>query len=140
MVPESTTVPRGWPDPHNTPWGYFIGHPKTEWLFGDDGDRMRLCQDFAYWDRRSIRWVAREGLEFDGASKPRFLWWGGGPYEGRYRRAAIIHDALYHDRRVDRATADRVFYEGMRADGVSATRALLYYWAVRWFGPRWEPE
>ncbi|MGA7749648.1 MAG: hypothetical protein WCA63_05825 [Gallionella sp.] len=34
--------------------------------------------------------------------------------------------------------AHRMFYEAMLADGTSEARALLFYTAVRLFGPQWE--
>lgn len=54
--------------------------------------------------------------------------------------AAILHDYLYRDpkdpvaRSIDRATADRMFYWGMRARGVWRVTAGLMYLGVRFGG------
>jgi hypothetical protein len=74
----------------------------------------------------------------DGASIPWPLWSVvGGPFEGPYRRAAIIHD-FYCDRKY-RAweRVHRVFYDAMITGGVSVNKAKLMYYAVWRFGPRW---
>ena len=62
----------------------------TEWL--RDGRTMKLLEDFAYVDAAGKRWLAKKGLSVDGASIPRALWWSGGPYEGTYREASVVHD------------------------------------------------
>src|SRR6202007_2255330 len=75
----------------------------------------------------------------DGASIPRAFWsLIGGPLEGRYRNASIVHD-WYCDRRTRTWQAtQRVFYEAMRTSGVSMAKAKTMFLAVQWGGPRWE--
>src|SRR5262249_17871084 len=62
----------------------------------------------------------------------------GGPFEGLYRNASIVHDTEC-DLQV-RAWRDvhRMFYNGMRAGGVGRIKAMLMYAAVYRFGPRWK--
>lgn len=100
---------------------------------------MKLLEDFAYVDPHGTRWTARKGASIDGASIPRALWWSGGPYEGEYREASVIHD--YYCAEVPRTATwravHRVFYDAMLTSGVSKERALVMYGAVFRHGPRW---
>lgn len=53
--------------------------------------------------------------------------------------APVIHDFLYRykkvsNRPISREEADLVFLDLMREDGVSGSKALCAYWAVRLFG------
>src|SRR5260370_41675122 len=57
------------------------------------GRNFELEQPFGYIDPSGTRWQAERGLVTDGASIPWALWSiVGGPFEGEYRRAAVIHD------------------------------------------------
>lgn len=89
-------------------------------------------------------YIIPEGYITDGASIPRWLWViAGGPFEGDYIEAAIIHDWLYHlainkqEAIGTRAEADRLFYIAMLEYGVGKFEAQTKYRAVRLFGPRW---
>jgi hypothetical protein len=100
---------------------------------------MKLLQDFTYIDAARKRWSAKKGSSIDGASIPRALWWAGGPYEGPYREASVIHD-FYCAQVPKTATwrsVHRLFYEAMLTSGVSRARALVMYGAVFRHGPRW---
>lgn len=124
-----------------SPWGHFTANPRVELL--DDGRRVRICEAFCYVARDGTTYTVPAGFTCDGASIPRLLWpLSGGPFEGRHRDAALVHDRLYCAGRdgnaiCARATADRVFYEAMRCCGVPWWSAALKYLAVRAFGPRW---
>jgi Protein of unknown function (DUF1353) len=66
----------------------------------NDGRRVKLEEPFAYIDPGKIRWQVPKDAVVDGASIPRMLWLLlGGPFEGKYRNASIIHD-WYCDIRV----------------------------------------
>jgi hypothetical protein len=72
-------------------FGTFVGKVVTEWL--DDGRKMKLIEGFGYIDPSGVRWDAPAGWVVDGASIPRIGWsLIGGPFEGRYRNASVIHD------------------------------------------------
>lgn len=115
----------------------YEGRVVTEWL--PDGREMRLVEDFTYVDATGRRWRARKNSTIDGASIPRALWWTGGPYEGTYRDASVIHD--YYCRETPKTatwrSVHRVFYEAMLTSGVGEARALVMYAAVFRHGPRW---
>jgi hypothetical protein len=74
-----------------------------------------------------------KNFPFDFASIPRVFWWLL-PKEGRYARAALVHDYLYRTKTLSRPTADALFLSIMDNDGVSGFIARLMYAAVRLFG------
>jgi hypothetical protein len=117
-------------------FGKYIGSIQTEWL--GDGLRMRLLANFSYIDPNGVEWKAPAGRIVDGASIPWFAWsFIGGPFEGRYRDASVIHDIACEDK--DRAweVVHEAFYWGMRASQVETWRAKVMYAAVYHRGPRW---
>lgn len=120
-------------------WGRYKGNIRVEML--DDGRGMRLLEDFAYHDAHGNKWRAPKGAVIDGASIPKAFWSViGGPFEGRYRAASIIHDVYCAEETHTAEWEDvhRMFYRAMRCSGVEDSRAKLMYWAVYRFGPRWE--
>jgi len=116
--------------------GKYEGRAAVEFL--PDGRRVKLIEPFAYIDYEAERWSVPSGAIVDGASIPQPLWGVvGGPFEGAYRDASVIHD-WYCDRRIRPwKRVHRVFYEAMLTSGVSKSRAKLMYAAVYWGGPRW---
>ena len=75
-------------------WGYFDGNPVTKW--NEDGRTMTLITELRYTDPQGVVWVAPIGSVVDGASIPRYLWSiMGGPFEGKYRNASVLHDVAY---------------------------------------------
>lgn len=118
-------------------WGrYENAPPASEWL--EDGRTMRLTQPFGYVRPNGHSWPVSVGAIVDGASIPRVFWTLiGGPLEGRYRYASIVHD--YYCDRQTRPWQDthRVFYEAMICSGISRQLAKVMYYAVYRFGPRW---
>jgi hypothetical protein len=106
-----------------------------------DGLHMTLLEKFSFVDADKTEWPVPKGAVTDGASIPRPLWSiAGGPFEGKYRLAAVIHD-YYCDVRVRTWEAvDRMFYNAMLASGVDATQALIMYAAVRFWGPHWDGQ
>jgi hypothetical protein len=76
----------------------------------------------------------------DGASIPKFAWSIiGGPFEGKYRDASVIHDVACVARSAPWEYVHLVFYYAMLASGVDKTTAKIMYAAVYHFGPRWDP-
>jgi hypothetical protein len=118
------------------PIGKYQGRALVELL--SDGRRVRLEEPFAYIDPDRRQWPVPKGATVDGASIPRVLWpILGGPFEGKYRDASIIHD-WYCDIRVRPwKQVHRMFYDAMITSGVSGKKAKLLYGGVYWGGPRW---
>jgi hypothetical protein len=119
-----------------TEFGQFQGRLILEPL--PDGRLMQLIEPYAFVDPAQKTWAVPKGAKVDGASIPQILWTLiGGPFEGKYRNASVIHD-FYCDTRTEPWQAvHRVFFHGMRTAGVSAFRAKAMYAAVYHAGPRW---
>lgn len=116
--------------------GQYVGTVQTEWLA--DGRQMRLLAPFAYVDGNGLTWNAPAGSVIDGASIPQLAWtFAGGPFEGRYRDASVIHDVACVERVRSWESVHEVFYRAMLTSGVESWRAKVMYAAVYHFGPRW---
>ncbi len=119
-------------------WGSFSGRVRAE--FDDNGRDMILLDDFHYTDPRQVVWSAPKGSRVNGASIPRAFWSViGGPFEGRYRDASVIHDVACVEKSRPWREVHRAFYHGMRCRGVPERKAKTMYYAVFRFGPRWGP-
>ncbi|HEY5767784.1 MAG TPA: DUF1353 domain-containing protein, partial [Candidatus Udaeobacter sp.] len=98
-------------------WGHYNGEPVTKW--NSDGRTMTLLTELRYTDPHGEVWLAPIGSLVDGASIPRYLWSVmGGPFEGRYRNASVLHDVAYGQRKRPWQDCDRMFYFAMRCSGV----------------------
>ena len=121
--------------PHK--WGYYSGYVEARWE--NDGRSMTLLRELRYTDPQGVVWVAPAGSQVDGASIPRSLWSiMGGPFEGRYRNASVLHDVAYDQHNKPWPVCDRMFYNAMRCSGVSAVNAGTMYYALRKFGHHWK--
>src|SRR6266516_1461087 len=120
-----------------TKWGYYIGEQVTKW--NSDGRTMTLLTELRYTDPQGEVWVAPIGSVVDGASIPRYLWSVmGGPFEGRYRNASVLHDVAYGEHNRPWQDCDRMFYYAMRCSGVSAVEAKTLFYALYRFGHHWK--
>lgn len=144
--PAPASQPRVQPGPPPMPpvselkkWGDFKGYVDLRLL--DDGRKALVLADFQYIDPTQMVWDAPAGIEVDGASIPRVFWtFIGGPFEGRYRNASVVHDWAC-DQRNRKNTWQRVhqmFYLASRRGGVSELGAKILYGAVYHYGPRWD--
>jgi Protein of unknown function (DUF1353) len=116
--------------------GKYVGEPIVKFL--DDGRLLQLMARFSFVDRQSLSWDVPVGAQVDGASIPRFLWtFVGGPLEGRYRNASIIHDWYCCNRTRSWESVHSVFYEAMLVSGVPTVQANIMYAGVRYGGPKW---
>lgn len=118
-------------------WGYFNGEPVTKW--NPDGRSMTLLTELRYIDPHGVEWVAPIGSVVDGASIPRYLWSiMGGPFEGQYRKASVLHDVAYGEKKRPWQDCDRMFYYAMRCSGVNAVQAKTMFYALYRFGHHWK--
>src|SRR5207248_8125227 len=91
------------------PWGYYSGNIDTRW--DADGRTMTLLNELRYTDPKGVVWIAPAGSVIDGASIPRALWsLMGGPFEGKYRNASVLHDVAYDQKNKPPPEVDRMFY------------------------------
>ena len=88
----------------------------------------------------------KKEFDFDGASIPQALWSVyGNPLTGKYRIAALVHDALYASQKLPRELADAIFLDLMKQHEVVYLKRQTMYYAVRsvgwyvWRGHK-EPE
>lgn len=117
-------------------WGRFSGSPKTEWL--DDGRNMIVLEDFTYTDTAKKVWLAKAGSKVNGASIPSPLWSiMGGPFEGKYRNASIVHDVACVERKEPSEAVHEMFYRACRCGGIEEIQAKILYSAVQLGGPSW---
>jgi hypothetical protein len=117
-------------------YGKFEG--RTAITFLPDGRRVKTIEPFSFIDPRSLRWDVPAGAIVDGASIPRVLWTLiGGPWEGKYRDASVIHDWYCDLRSRSWESTHIAFYEAMCASNVPAKMAKLLYAGVQVGGPRW---
>ncbi len=120
-------------------WGYYSGAPVTRW--NPDGRNMTLLTELRYTDPQGQVWIAPPGSVVDGASLPRSLWSiMGGPFEGKYRNASVLHDVSYDEHNRPWQECDRMFYNAMRCSGVGAVEAGTMYYALYKFGHHWKFE
>lgn len=109
------------------------------------GNKWRMNDPLVVtWQGRSYQGIVERriivpaGFVHDFSSVPR-LFRSLIPQMGRQNRPSIVHDYLYQNRIGDRADADLLFFDCMRAEGVGLIRAPLMYLAVRVGGRKaWE--
>jgi len=100
---------------------------------------MTLLSELRYTDPAGGIWIAPPGSVVDGASIPRSLWsLMGGPFEGKYRNASVLHDVSYDEHNRPWQDCDRMFYNAMRCSGVGAAEAKTMYYALYKFGHHWK--
>lgn len=73
------------------------------------------------------------GFITDLATVPR-IFWILLPPDGKYAKAAIIHDWMYDNTLRTKKEADRIFLDGMTVLGAPKWKRTVMYWAVRAFG------
>src|SRR3954451_119958 len=123
--------------PDGAKWGYYDGEPVTKW--NPDGRTMTLLTELRYTDPNGNTWIAPIGSVVDGASIPRYLWSiMGGPFEGKYRNASVLHDVAYGEHKRPWQDCDRMFYYAMRCSGVGATEAKTMYYSLYKLGHHWK--
>lgn len=121
------------------PAGEFKGSFEARFL--PNGRAVELLSDFKYVDPSCNEWLAPAGSIVDGASIPQAFWsYIGGPFEGVYRDASVIHDVYCETKSRPWQEVHRTFYWAMLARGVAPWRAKLMFTAVYHFGPRWEQK
>lgn len=77
----------------------------------------------------------KKEFDFDGASIPRSLWsLYGNPLSGKFKIAALVHDALYASEKLPRELADAIFLDLMKQHEVRYLKRQTMYYAVRSVG------
>ena len=109
--------------------------------YNEDGATIwRLLEPVKYyWNDVCLKVPA--GFEFDGASIPQFAWSIIGPPNGKYLKAACIHDWMFDTHLIGFDTANNVFLDGMKDLGVGFLQRQIMYFAVQYKGkPLWDAK
>ncbi|EBI9015473.1 phage tail protein [Salmonella enterica] len=95
----------------------------------------RVHEPFAFYlsDDESDVIEVPAGFVTDLATVPR-IFWILLPPDGKYAKAAIIHDYLYDNALRTKKEADLIFLDGMTILGVPKWKRIIMYYAVRLFG------
>ena len=113
-----------------TPWGAWLDPMYVE-LLTTNGRDIQVFTAVRFVDKHGVVHTIPHGFVSDGASIPKKAWsLVGGPLSGKYRRASVLHDKLLQERLMSVELAHALFYDAMRADGVTAEQADLFYNAV----------
>lgn len=117
----------------------FKGRVVVEWV--DDSQfvaQMQLVEDFSFSQANGKTWLAPSGSRVDGRSmSPLFVRVSGPPFDGGFRKAAIVYDYATKDMSEPWHEAQRMFFEGSLAEGVSPIEAKVMYMLLYATGPRW---
>jgi len=117
-------------------FGKFSGDPEAAWL--PDGRLMKLLTEFTFTDAAKKPWIAPKDSKVDGASIPKVFWsLIGGPYEGKYRNASVVHDVACMVQKERWQDVHHMFFDACRAGGLEEKLAKVMFAAVWHYGPRW---
>lgn len=102
----------------------FRGTVQAEWLHpptpADYFRDMKLLAPFGFVDSAGKTWDVPAGYVTNGASVPWGLWnIVGGPYDGPYRDAAVVHDYFCETKTRPWEEVHKMFYEAAKARGTS---------------------
>jgi hypothetical protein len=116
----------------------FSGDPEGK--LQPDGRNIELLKPFSFLDSSNRLWEVPKGYVSNGASIPQLFWSIiGGPWDGRYRNPAIVHD-YYCDHRIETwEDTHKMLYEGCMCAGLPEADSKRIFAAVYLGGPRWEP-
>ena len=120
-------------------FGRFSVGPDGRFVPATPRPKFKLLADFAFEDPRGRLWKVPAGAEVDGASIPRIFWTlFGGPFEGNYIHASVVHDHFCVTRTRSAELDPRDLLSRNAGQRGSRTRtAKKMYAAVATFGPRW---
>ncbi|MEW8279795.1 MAG: DUF1353 domain-containing protein [Candidatus Thiodiazotropha sp.] len=100
---------------------------------------FELVEKYRYRTPEGGTWIVPKGYVVDGASIPKSTWSIiGGPWSGRYRNAAVLHDWMCDETISNSNYVHRLFYDVLLESGVNTIKAKIMYIAVRKYGPQWE--
>ena len=76
-------------------------------------------EPFTFSDAGGRRWVADKGQVLDGQSIPPLLReLVGSPFEGNYRKSAVVYESQCYAMQASWRDVHRLFYDASRAEGV----------------------
>jgi hypothetical protein len=119
--------------------GEFEGRVVVEWLDNAFVPSMRTVEDFGFRQAKGKLWTVARGQVFDGKGMPPLLSdVAGPPYEGRFRKSAMVYESATQRRTEKWDEAQRMFFEAAVAEGVAPRDAKVLYLLLALQGSRWE--
>jgi Protein of unknown function (DUF1353) len=113
----------------------FLAPKSTQDLYRD----IKLVEPFGYVDPTGLHWDVPAGYVTNGASIPPSLWAiVGGPFDGPYRDAAVIHDYWCEQKTRSSDATHKMYYDAAVARGTSENIASTMYAGIVFGGPKWE--
>lgn len=128
-----------WPGEGGAEQGEFEGKVVVEWV--DEGfvPSMRLMQDFGFRQAQGKLWVAARGQVLEGkAMPPLFRDLVGQPFDGGFRKAAVVYDAAAQKMTEHWQHSQRMFFDASVVEGVPEPEAKVMYLVLAAQGTRWE--
>ncbi len=126
--------------PSNVSAGSFKSQVKVLFVDpkGPDDRNVQLLEPFGFKDSKGVDWDVPAGYVSDGASIPWSLWtFIGGPYDGPYRDAAILHDYFCDKKDRPWEQVHAMFLEAAIKRGTPESTAQTMYAGILYGGPRW---
>lgn len=100
---------------------------------------MRLVEPFAYHQQDGKIWAVPAGGIVDGrAIPPLFTELMGFPFEGGFRKTAVVYDYAAKAQKQPWQDAQRMFHEGSITEGILPIEAKVMYMLLNASGSRWE--
>jgi hypothetical protein len=117
----------------------FNGRIIVEWV--DDNQfiaSMRLVEEFSFTQASGKTWAVPAGSMVDGRSmSPLFVRLSGHPFEGGFRRTAVVYDHAAKQQSQPWQDAQQMFIEGSVAEGILPIEAKVMFLLLNATGPRW---
>lgn len=117
----------------------FTGRVVVEWV--DENEfvaSMRLVENFSFTRASGETWPVPAGSVVDGRSMtPLFVRLLGHPFEGGFRRAAIVYDYAAKQQSQTWRAAQQMFFEASIVEGMLPVEAKVMYLLINATGPRW---
>lgn len=118
----------------------FAGRVVLEWV--DEVPYIattRLVEPFAFYQQDGTIWSVPAGGIVDGRSiPPIFSGLMGLPFEGGFRKTAVVYDYAAKAQSKSWQDAQRMFYEGSIVEGILPIEAKVMYMLLNAAGSRWE--
>ena len=100
---------------------------------------MRLAEPFSFHQPDGTVWTVPAGAMIDGRSiPPLFVRLMGLPFEGGFRKSAVVYDHAAKDQTRHWLDAQRMFYDASITEGNLAIEAKVMYMLLNAKGSRWE--
>lgn len=117
----------------------FSGRIVVEWV--DDNQfvaAMRLVETFSFTQVSGKTWLVPAGSIVDGRSmSPLFVRLFGHPFDGGYRKSAVVYDYATKVMSEPWQDAQQMFFDGSVAEGILPIEAKVMYLLLSATGPRW---